>query len=54
MKNYDGNYLDMERIVYAGSYFKGTKIGAPDEYDFDFVMSLPFDYKKELTVSRIF
>ena len=33
-------------ILYAGSFYKGTKVGKPDEYDLDLVMKLPLNYKK--------
>lgn len=28
-------------ILYGGSYYDGLKVGKPEEYDLDFVMSLP-------------
>ncbi|KAL6268684.1 hypothetical protein P5V15_001814 [Pogonomyrmex californicus] len=34
-----------QRIVWAGSYYKGTRIGQPEEYDLNFVINLPFKEK---------
>jgi len=31
-----------ERIIWAGSYYKGTRFGQPEEYDLNFVIKLPF------------
>ncbi|XP_039305022.1 cyclic GMP-AMP synthase [Solenopsis invicta] len=30
-----------QRIVWAGSYYKGTRYGQPEEYDLNFVINLP-------------
>ncbi|KAJ8668535.1 hypothetical protein QAD02_010198 [Eretmocerus hayati] len=32
-------------ISYAGSFYKGTKVGNPNEYDLDLTMQLPLNYK---------
>lgn len=30
-----------KKIVWAGSYYKGTRFGEPEEYDLNFVINLP-------------
>lgn len=34
-----------QRIVWAGSYYKKTRVGQPEEYDLNFVINLPFKEK---------
>ncbi|XP_001599348.1 uncharacterized protein LOC100114275 isoform X1 [Nasonia vitripennis] len=34
-----------KRIMWGGSYYKGTKYGVPNEFDLDFVLKLPIDYR---------
>ncbi|XP_050447147.1 cyclic GMP-AMP synthase-like receptor [Cataglyphis hispanica] len=34
-----------QRIVWAGSYYKKTRVGEPEEYDLNFVINLPFKEK---------
>ncbi|XP_072757594.1 cyclic GMP-AMP synthase-like receptor isoform X1 [Anoplolepis gracilipes] len=31
-----------QRIIWAGSYYKKTRVGEPEEYDINFVINLPF------------
>ena len=46
MKLEDPLFKDIySSIKYAGSYYKGTKVGKPDEYDLDLVLRLPLNYK---------
>ncbi|XP_018045430.1 PREDICTED: uncharacterized protein LOC108685249 isoform X1 [Atta colombica] len=33
------------KIEWAGSYYKGTRVGQPEEYDLNFVIKLPFKEK---------
>ena len=41
----DPLFKDIYRnINYAGSFFKGTKVGKPDEFDLDLVIRLPLNY----------
>lgn len=40
-----------ERILWAGSYYKKTRVGDPEEYDLNLVMKLPF---KEEDITVIF
>ncbi|KAJ8665164.1 hypothetical protein QAD02_006826 [Eretmocerus hayati] len=35
-----------ERIIFSGSYYKGTKVGEPDEFDLDLILKLPISYDK--------
>lgn len=52
MKKADPLFQDtFQQIKYAGSYYKGTKVGKPDEYDLDLVMKLPLNYKTLLVRS---
>lgn len=32
-------------IIWAGSYYKGTRFGQPEEYDLNFAINLPFKEK---------
>ncbi|XP_024871035.1 uncharacterized protein LOC112454072 isoform X3 [Temnothorax curvispinosus] len=34
-----------QRIIWVGSYYKGTRFGEPKEYDLNFVVNLPFEEK---------
>ncbi|KAG5338142.1 CGAS synthase, partial [Acromyrmex charruanus] len=34
-----------QKIEWAGSYYKGTRVGQPEEYDLNFVIKLPFKEK---------
>ncbi|XP_011878531.1 PREDICTED: uncharacterized protein LOC105567892 [Vollenhovia emeryi] len=34
-----------QRIIWVGSYYKGTRFGQPEEYDVNFVINLPFKEK---------
>ncbi|XP_077269378.1 cGAS-like receptor 1 isoform X2 [Temnothorax americanus] len=34
-----------QRIIWVGSYYKGTRFGEPKEYDLNFVINLPFEEK---------
>jgi len=34
-----------QKIIWAGSYYKGTRFGQPEEYDLNFVINLPFKEK---------
>lgn len=34
-----------QRCVFAGSYYKNTRVGKPEEYDVNFVIKLPFKEK---------
>ncbi|XP_071577394.1 cyclic GMP-AMP synthase-like receptor isoform X6 [Temnothorax nylanderi] len=34
-----------QRIIWVGSYYKGTRFGEPKEYDLNFVINLPFKEK---------
>ncbi|XP_018406844.1 PREDICTED: uncharacterized protein LOC108782940 [Cyphomyrmex costatus] len=34
-----------QKIEWAGSYYKGTRVGQPEEYDLNFVIDLPFKEK---------
>ena len=34
------------RIMYGGSFYKGTKYGKPEEFDLDFIIKLPINYSK--------
>lgn len=34
-----------ERVVFGGSFYKGTKISTPMEFDLDIVIKLPINYK---------
>lgn len=44
-----------QRIVYSGSYYKGTKFGKPDEFDLVFLFKLPIDQTKvKVRVNKIF
>jgi len=38
-----------ERILWAGSYYKKTRVGDPEEYDLNLVMKLPFK-ERDITV----
>ena len=40
-----------QKIVWAGSYYKGTRYGQPEEYDLNFVINLPI---KEQRVKLFF
>lgn len=40
-----------QRIMWAGSFYKGTRVGQPEEYDLNFVINLPIK-KKELISNR--
>ena len=33
-----------QKVVYAGSFYKGTKYGQPDEFDLNLVFKFPIDY----------
>ncbi|KAJ8665167.1 hypothetical protein QAD02_006829, partial [Eretmocerus hayati] len=33
-----------KKIIYGGSYYKGTRYGKPEEFDLDFIIKLPLDY----------
>lgn len=33
-----------KKIKYAGSFYKGTKVSKPDEYDLDLIVQLPLNY----------
>ena len=50
MKEKDWTFnLMYNSIMYGGSYYKGTKIGEPDEYDLDLIIKLqetPLKVKK--------
>lgn len=37
------------RILWAGSYYKKTRVGEPEEYDINLVMQLPF-HERDITV----
>lgn len=41
-----------QRIAWAGSYYKGTRFGQPEEYDLNFVIKLPI--KEDLEVILFF
>lgn len=38
-----------KRILWAGSYYKKTRVGDPEEYDLNLVMKLPFK-ERDITV----
>ncbi|XP_025262517.1 uncharacterized protein LOC105259357 isoform X1 [Camponotus floridanus] len=40
-----------ERILWAGSYYKKTRVGDPGEYDLDLVMRLPFKERDIIFIS---
>jgi len=42
-----------KKIEWAGSYYKGTRVGQPEEYDLNFVIKLPFK-EKDLKVISFF
>lgn len=42
-----------QKINWAGSYYKGTRIGLPEEYDLNFVINLPFK-ENDIKVNIIF
>lgn len=46
MKDVDPLFADTynQKIVFGGSYYKGTKYGDPDEFDLIFVIKLPIEY----------
>ncbi|XP_011704155.1 PREDICTED: uncharacterized protein LOC105459658 isoform X2 [Wasmannia auropunctata] len=39
-----------QKIVWAGSYYKETRVGQPEEYDLNFVINLPFK-EKDIEIS---
>lgn len=39
-------------LMYSGSYFKGTKVGKPEEYDLNLILKLP-DKKENFSVKNI-
>ncbi|XP_011706013.1 PREDICTED: cyclic GMP-AMP synthase-like isoform X2 [Wasmannia auropunctata] len=42
-----------QRIIWAGSYYKGTRFGQPEEYDLNFVINLPIKERDvEFTTDR--
>lgn len=45
MKRVDKTFDELyNSIEYGGSFYKGTKIGEPDEYDLDLVISFPENF----------
>lgn len=47
MKNKDELFkIIYRRIMYAGSFWKDTKVGKPEEFDLDIILHLPLSYNK--------
>ncbi|XP_015121702.1 uncharacterized protein LOC107044363 isoform X2 [Diachasma alloeum] len=47
MKNEDPLFKDVfQEIMFAGSFYKGTRVGKPEEFDLDLILKLPVDYSK--------
>lgn len=45
MKNKDDLFKTIyKRIMFTGSFYKGTKVGKPEEFDLDLILKLPVDY----------
>lgn len=42
-----------QKINWVGSFYKGTRVGHPEEYDLNFVINLPFK-EKNIKVDVIF
>lgn len=34
-----------QRKLFGGSFYKGTKIGTPEEFDIDIIIKLPINYE---------
>ena len=33
-----------KQIIYCGSFYKGTKIGEPNEFDLNIILEVPINY----------
>ncbi|KOX71896.1 Protein MB21D1 [Melipona quadrifasciata] len=45
MKENDSLFRKMyKKIIYCGSFYKGTKIGEPNEFDLNIILKIPIDY----------
>lgn len=45
MKSEDSLFKKMyQEIIFCGSFYKGTKIEAPNEFDLNVTLKLPFNY----------
>ncbi|XP_054012812.1 cyclic GMP-AMP synthase-like receptor [Hylaeus anthracinus] len=46
MRNEDPLFAkSYQEIIYCGSFYKGTKVGKPNEYDLNIVLKFPIDYQ---------
>ncbi|KAJ8924711.1 hypothetical protein NQ315_000863 [Exocentrus adspersus] len=54
MKQKDALFKSLyKRQFYGGSYYDGLKVGSPDEYDIDLLLTFPEDYKVEICISNV-